>query len=336
MGNLISATLDSDIIWTGTGGSPSAMLSPLTGTDAYKTISGGQTKTLWFNFQGTPGQIIGNNVIRTHAVAPGAGQARAYPFTASASGIANVFNLYFDDGNKATSVSVGIYSSGGSNPATLLSTGSLTGTPKATWRAISITPVSLTSGTQYWLAVLSPSASGTVKFRDKSGGTSKRSYSSTLSQLPDTWTSGTTYSFSDMSAYLTGYVSGGSTPSDYSIRVNFDCDSYIGYPSIPTCSITGPDTVCTASSYWHNASVTDEDSRYSYTYSWKVDSNNTGSGKSVHVNWSGYSDGLHALNVTQTEMYGSTTTYTAGITAPYIFKDVFVIEKPTPVINIDP
>jgi hypothetical protein len=41
------------------------------------------------------------------------------------------------------------------------------------------------------------------------------------------------------------------------------------------------------------------------------------------------------LYVTQTEKYGGTTTYTWGGSSPYISKSVFVVKKPTPVINID-
>ena len=111
--------------------------------------------------------------------------------------------------------------------------------------------------------------------------------------------------------------------------MNFNCGGYVGYPSLPTCGIVGPDTVCTAGSYWDNASVTNEDSRYTYTYAWTVDSNNVGSGKSIQVNWAGYTGGSHALNITQTEKYGSTTTYSALSTV-----SVFVVPKPTAVITI--
>jgi hypothetical protein len=138
-----------------------------------------------------------------------------------------------------------------------------------------------------------------------------------------------------MSAYLTGYKSGGSTSSDYSIRANFECGNYIGYPGLPTCTIDGPDTVCTAVSYWHNAVVTGEDSRYTYTYMWTLDTNSAGSGKNIQVNWASYGGGAHTLNAIQTEKYGSTTTYIAGSTAPYISKEVFVVANPTPVINFN-
>ena len=329
-GNLLNITLDSNQIWSGSSSPTSALISSLTGST---TISTGQTRTLWFNFQGVAGgQIVGDNAVETHVESSSAGQARAYSFTASNTGTATAFNIYFDSGNAATSVKVGVYSSDGTNPVTLLSSGSLSGTPKSSWSAIPISSVSLTSGKQYWLVVLAPSGAGTVKFRDKSGGTSKRSSLTTLTSLPTTWTSySTTYSYSSMSAYLTGYVSGGSTSSsDYSFRTNFVCGNSIGYPSLPTLSIIGSNTVCNAQNYWHNASVANEDSRYTYAYLWQLDSQySVGSGKNVQVTWNSYGGGNHTLQVTQTETYGGTATYTNTSSL-----NVFEVPKPNPSITI--
>lgn len=328
-GNLIGVTLGGNTIWSGSSSPASALLSSLTGST---TMSTG-TKTLQFNFQGVPGgQIIGVNSIGAHVVLPSAGQARAYSFTASKTGTVTTFNLYFDSGNAATSVKVGVYSSDGSNPVTLLSSGSLSGTPKGVWSAIPLSSVSLTSGTQYWLVVLAPSGAGILKFRDVSGGTSKRSSSGYLSSLPSTWSSSsTTYSYSSISAYVTGYVSGGSTTSsDYSIRSNFACGSTVGYPYLPTLGIQGSDTVCNAQSYWHQASVTNEDSRYTYAYAWKLDSQyDVGAGKSIQVNWNSYVGGSHTLQLSQTETYGSITTYTNTSSM-----NVFEVPKPNPSITL--
>lgn len=337
-GNLIGATLDNDIIWTGSSAPPAAMLSSLTGTAAYRTISSGQTRTLWFNFQGNPGQVIGNSNLETNSISVNAGTARAYPFNAIASGRATTFNLYIPSNSLSTRVVVGLYSSNTAktHPAAQLSTGSRTSPTKGAWNAISISPVILTEGETYWLVVLSPIGYGSSRYFDRYlAGTSERSSQSSLSSLPSAWTSGSSYSSSKISAYLTGYISGGSTSSDYSIRVNFNCGSYAGYPGLATCNIAGLDTVCSAISYWHNASVTNEDPRYAYTYAWNLDTNNVGSGKSIHVNWGSYSEGSHTLYITQTEKYGSITTCIAGSTSPYISKNVFVINKPIPVINFD-
>lgn len=328
-GNLKNITLDSSVIWSGSLPPSSALISSLTGST---TISSGTTRTLWFNFQGVPGQIIGYNSIGSNSQSSSSGQARAYSFTASATGTANTFYLYVNSLNSATTVKVGVYSSNGANPVTLLSSGSLSNPSSSAWNSISISPVSLTSGTQYWLVVLSPYGSGTLRFRDVSGGSSKRSSSAILTSLPSSWgTSGATYTYSSMSAYLTGYVSGGSTSSsDYSSRVNFACGSSIGYPYLPTLGIVGSDTVCNAQNYWHNASVTNEDPRYSYAYSWLLDSQySVGSGKYIQANWSNYVGGPHTLQVTQTEKYGSTTTY-----ANTSLMDVFEVPKPNPSITI--
>lgn len=329
-GNLVSVTLGGNTIWSGSLSPTSTLLSSLTGSTTIPT----GTKTLQFNFQGVPGgQIIGDSVIETNNVeSSSAGQAWAYSFTASATGNATTFNLYFDGGNYATKTIVGVYSSDGTKPVTLLSSGTLTGNLKGTWGAITLTPsVRLTSGTQYWMVVLGPYGYGTIKYRDKSGGTSKRSSSIFLTALPNPWvTSSTTRSYYSLSAYLTGYTSGGSTSSsDYSVRTNFDCGSSAGYPYLPTLGILGSDTVCNAQNYWHNASVTNEDSRYTYTYSWILDSlYGVGSGKYIQVNWNSYVGGSHTLQVSQTEKFGSTTTYT---NTSYL--NVFEVPKPNPSIT---
>ena len=71
---------------------------------------------------------------------------------------------------------------------------------------VSLPPVSITAGSKYWVAILSPS--GMLTFRDSGtsvGGLSKTSSQSTLSELPSTWTTGTYEFEGPLSAYGAGY-----------------------------------------------------------------------------------------------------------------------------------
>ena len=71
---------------------------------------------------------------------------------------------------------------------------------------VSLPPVSITAGSEYWVAILSPS--GMLTFRDNGtwvGGLSETSSQSTLTKLPSTWTTGTYESEGPLSAYGAGY-----------------------------------------------------------------------------------------------------------------------------------
>jgi hypothetical protein len=71
------------------------------------------------------------------------------------------------------------------------------------WNRVAIPPVALAPGTSYWIAVLAPTGSGTVRFRDvwPGGGRSQVSQQTTLSALPATWTPGATEGNAPLSAY---------------------------------------------------------------------------------------------------------------------------------------
>ena len=100
---------------------------------------------------------------------------------------------------------VGLYNNNGSdNPGTLLTQATLTNPTNGAWNSVAVPTAAVTSGTKYWLAVLGPAGGGTARFRDVSvGGKAQTSSQSNLSTLPATWSAGTTYTMSPMSAYAT-------------------------------------------------------------------------------------------------------------------------------------
>lgn len=133
-----------------------------------------------------------------------AGRAQAYRYTASATGSAVHVRVYVNSGNTATSLKAGIYS-GTSAPTTLRVQGSTSVLAVGQWADVTIPTTTLTSGTQYWIAILG--TGGTLHFRDgnsPNGGLSFGSSQSNLTSLPVTWSNGPNWSGSwALSAYAT-------------------------------------------------------------------------------------------------------------------------------------
>jgi len=130
-----------------------------------------------------------------------AGLAEAFRATATASGSASVVCVYLDPTNTASALSAAVYADNGlGHPGTLLAQGSLTGAPtNGAFNTIQIPSLPLVSGTTYWIALLSPSATpGTLKFRDHccgyqsspQSGPSENSLETNLTAFPASWSTG--------------------------------------------------------------------------------------------------------------------------------------------------
>src|SRR5262249_55884457 len=134
-----------------------------------------------------------------------AGTAEAFQYTASASGTVNRLWIYIDGNNTAANVVVGLYTNSASNnPSSLLAQATIANPVKGAWNAIDVPAASVVAGTKYWIAVLGSAGGGIVKFRDvASGGQAQTSSQNNLTTLPTTWTPGTTYLNSPLSAYAT-------------------------------------------------------------------------------------------------------------------------------------
>jgi hypothetical protein len=125
--------------------------------------------------------------------------------TAAGTGTATRLAVYFDASNTATSVVVGIYSHNAvaDSPGTLLTQAILT-QPTSGWNSVAIPAVSLSAGSTYWIAILQPAGTtGAVQFRDQAGGApSVTSPQSSLKRLPATWSGGTRWASSPLSAFV--------------------------------------------------------------------------------------------------------------------------------------
>lgn len=124
-----------------------------------------------------------------------AGKAEAFQTTASASGPVSKIGIYVDTTSAATTLVAGLYAHAGDRPGALLGQGTLVFPIAGAWNEVSLpTPVNITSGTTYWIAILGPNGSGTLRFRSRCcGGANQPGETSqqlTLTTLPASWTRG--------------------------------------------------------------------------------------------------------------------------------------------------
>ena len=95
-------------------------------------------------------------------------------------------SVYVDATSLATGLVAGLYSATGTHPGALLGQGSLSAPTAGAWNVVTIPGVAVTSGVDYWIAVLSPTGTGTLRFRDRccrNGTPAETSVSSTLTAL---------------------------------------------------------------------------------------------------------------------------------------------------------
>jgi outer membrane protein assembly factor BamB len=133
-----------------------------------------------------------------------AGSAEAFEATAFATGSLASITVYIDSSSSATRLVAGIYADAGGEPGTLMTQATLSSPTSGAWNTITVPAATVTSGSGYWISVLSPAGAGSLAFRDVVGGTlSENSGQSTLSSLPTTWSPGPRWDNSPISAYAT-------------------------------------------------------------------------------------------------------------------------------------
>lgn len=166
-------------------------------------------------------QLLGLSSVQSSADSNAAGEAEAFRSTATASGQAGSLTLYVDSGSAATTLTVGVYSDASGKPGTLLASGSLSAPRAAAWNTVTLgSNPALTSGTPYCIALLG--TGGQVRYRDTSTGSCSQSNATTgLTNLPATWSSGTSWPTCNLSAYVSATAPGPDTTA-------------------PTASITSP------------------------------------------------------------------------------------------------
>ena len=159
--------------------------------------------------------LFGDQTVEANLDTAPVGQAEAFQYTATTNGTANQLSIYLDATNTANQVMVGLYANAAGNvPGSLLAQATISSPTAGAWNTVAISPVNVSAGTIYWIAVLQPaSTTGTVQWRDVAvGANASASVEATLTSLPATWTPGSTWPNSPMSAYA---VQLGDAPASY-------------------------------------------------------------------------------------------------------------------------
>ena len=148
--------------------------------------------------------LFGSQSVALSQDSNSAGSAESFPVTATSSGQLTAVTLYVDTPSSAKEITIGLYSNASGKPRLLLTQGSISTVQSGAWNTIPVSPVNVSSGTAYWIALLS--TSGTLYFRDATtrGCSSISSAQSNLTALPATWSSGFSWDTCQLSAYGVG------------------------------------------------------------------------------------------------------------------------------------
>jgi Viral BACON domain/Glycosyl Hydrolase Family 88 len=148
-----------------------------------------------------PAILLGSASIQPNRDWTTSGTAEAFRTVAAATGSMTKLSVYLDPSNRATRLIAGVYANASGHPGRLLTQGAIASVTPGAWNAVTVPSASIGAGTTYWIAVLSPSGTGTIQFRDRfGGGRSETSSQRTLSSLPQTWTTGATWPDGPLSA----------------------------------------------------------------------------------------------------------------------------------------
>jgi hypothetical protein len=160
-----------------------------------------------------PQVLLGDTRVESSLDKNPGGTAEAFPVQAATTGQVNSLSVYLDRSNAASTVSVGVYSNSNGHPQALLSSGVIPNTVAGQWNSVVMSPLSVTRGTTYWLALLG--VNGAVQFRDRNGRCQSEVAGQThLSSLPASWVAGSRWPTCIVSMFETGSITGGgSTPT---------------------------------------------------------------------------------------------------------------------------
>ena len=222
-----------------------------------------------------PVTLLGSSTIQSSVDTNPSGMAEAFAFTAAASGNAETLNLYLDAGSTATRVIAGVYADAGGKPGALLSSTSLDKPKSGAWNAFSLPSTSITGGARYWIAVLTPPGYGDVKFRDlaSAGGGTVTTAQSNLTSLPASWTLGTTYANSPISAYVTTSASSANVPP--TVTLSAPSAATVGAPVTLNATATDIDGAVAKVEFYDGATLIGTDTTAPYSLTWTFSSAGT-------------------------------------------------------------
>ena len=153
------------------------------------------------------GPLLGSTTVQPHVDTDTAGSAEAFQYKAATGGTVNSLDLYVASASTASSIVVGLYSSASGQPATLLTSATIEEPTANAWNGVEVPAVTVTAGSEYWLAALAPSGKLAVADVASGGEPTLESRSHSLAELPSSWGvggSGASYENSPASFYASG------------------------------------------------------------------------------------------------------------------------------------
>jgi hypothetical protein len=133
------------------------------------------------------------------------GTAEAFSSVATAGGTSTALKVYIDPSSKADEVVAGVYADVHGRPGQLLASGRLDSPMSGAWNTVMLPRTEITAGTAYWIALLGPTGTGPLRFRDLAegdGGATQTSARTDLDDLPSRWWSGKSFANAPASAHL--------------------------------------------------------------------------------------------------------------------------------------
>ena len=148
--------------------------------------------------------LLGNADVERYTDYNPPGLAEAFPETVANSGQLSSLDLYAASASTASQAVIGVYSDRHGQPGALQAKTTIGSLVAGSWNDVQIPTVSVSAGEHLWIAILGPAGGGTIRFRDDDGGGGPGSITSAqgkLTTLPATWSSGTRWPTTNLSAY---------------------------------------------------------------------------------------------------------------------------------------
>jgi hypothetical protein len=185
-----------------TGLTPNTYTGHVTVTGAAGVQNSPATVTVTLTVSAPSILLFGDTATESQVDFNPAGSAEAFQTTAVASGALGALSVFIDSSSTGANMVLGVYSDNAGHPGTLLSQISSSAMTVGAFNTFVAPSASIVSGTKYWIAILG-TGSGTLKFRDRPGGTcsSETSAQTNLTALPASWSSGSHFSDCPISAF---------------------------------------------------------------------------------------------------------------------------------------
>src|SRR4051794_16671568 len=163
--------------------------------------------------------IVGSDALYGNVDGAAAGVAEAFRTTATSAGTVTTLRVFVDASAAAGPLVAGLYADKGGHPGSLLAGGSVPAPPPGGGDSGPLSAQAVvSSGGAYWIAILSPRGSGTLRFRDaKRRGATEISSARSLSALQSVWSAGRGSHDGPASAYAPAAIdsSAPTAPTDF-------------------------------------------------------------------------------------------------------------------------